>query len=161
MQKRFDIYTDGSCSGNGRPDAEGGWAFVMTPEYSQEIVVGSESMGKVRTNMIQNSNRAELEAVCQALEWLDRHIQPHCRYTVFCDSTLIVNGVTGKGSRSSNRDLWEPIEELCRKHRKQLEFENVSAHEEESTDIRCIMNNYVDVLARQAARSLLTIPVSA
>lgn len=161
MTQRFDIYTDGSCLNNGREDAEGGWAFVMTPDSSQEIVADSEHFGKVRENFKVNSNRAELEAILQSLLWLDRHIRPGCFYTIFCDSLVVFNGITGKGTRGSNRDLWAPIEELIRKHRKQIGLEDVKAHMDDSNDVRHIMNNYVDTLARQASKNLLLAPVSA
>lgn len=161
MAQRFDIYTDGACTNNGRPDAEGGWAFVMTPELSEEIVPGSKHFGKVRENITVNSNRAELEAMHQALLWLDRHIQSGCFYTIFCDSLVVINGITGKGSRSSNRDLWAPIETLIRKHRKQIGLEDVAAHVKNSEDVREIMNNYVDTLAKEASKNLLLEPVSA
>lgn len=161
MSQRFDIYTDGACTNNGREDAEGGWAFVMTPECSQEIIVGSEHYGKVRENMTVNVNRAELEAIYQSLLWLDRHIRPDCFYTIFCDSLVVFNGITGKGSRSSNRDLWSSVEDLVRKHRKQIGLEDVKAHVKNSEDVHEIMNNHVDTLARQASKNLLLVPVSA
>jgi ribonuclease HI len=66
--KVVDIYPDGSCADNGRPNAIGGWSFVVTLPNSTNVI--AESFGKLRAGK-QTNNRAELEAAYQAMLWVD------------------------------------------------------------------------------------------
>lgn len=157
---QFDLHTDGSCIKNGTPEAEGGWAFAVTLPSSTEVWNGIEFFGKIREGN-QNNNRAELEGVLRALIWLQEHIQPDDHYTIWCDSELTVDGISGKIGRNANRDLWDPIERICKSLRGKISIQHIGSHETESSDPRHIMNNHVDRLARQAARSLVLAPVEA
>lgn len=157
--KHFDLHVDGSCLKNGTPGAEGGWAFVVTLPASTEIVPDTETLGKLRVGT-QTNNRAELEGVLRAILWVQDRPEDEF-YTIWCDSELVVQGITGAAGRHANRDIWEPIERLCRQHRKRLTIKDVDAHEKESTDPRHVMNCYVDRLAKQASNSLLLEPAEA
>lgn len=155
---QLDIFPDGSCADNGRPNAIGGWAFIATLPNSNEII--HESFGKLRVGK-QTNNRAELEACYQALLWIDSH-DYYC--VLYCDSEVVVNGVIGTSARNANRDIWEGIESLCKKliQEGKLDansFQNVDAHESNSDDPRHKNNCYADRLAKQGTNSLLIQPV--
>lgn len=157
----IDIFPDGSCSNNGRPNAIGGWAFIVTLPKTTDII--AESFGKLREGK-QTNNRAELEATYQALLWIDSQEKKNVIYTLWCDSEVVVKGITGESGRNANRDIWEGIEVLCDKLIKekklnQNSFQTVEAHKSDSEHYRHKNNCYADRLAKQGANSLLIEPV--
>jgi len=62
-------YTDGACSGNGNPDAIGGWAAICVDEnresnYIEDYIIA----GNVGTAVGTTNNRMEMEAIIYAVE---------------------------------------------------------------------------------------------
>ncbi|RSM20655.1 hypothetical protein CDV31_000341 [Fusarium ambrosium] len=121
----FLILTDGTCLGNGHPDARAGWAFVFKPETickSGTVSGRLEYYGPFGDHYAQTNNRAELRAVLAALRFC---YWPHDGFTtlvVATDSQYVAKGATEwgygwvqNGWRSSNgegvknRDLWEAL----------------------------------------------------
>lgn len=105
------IYTDGSCEPNPGP---GGWAFVAY-EGRQEAAQGSGAAAST------TNNRMELQAVLEALWWLDGRPA-----RIFSDSQYAVKGINtwssawkrqgwkrkwrGKPAELLNADLWKAID---------------------------------------------------
>lgn len=105
---RTVVYTDGACSGNPGP---GGWAWV--------IPGGRYRSGAARRTTNQ---RMELAAALDAVRTVEGPLE------IVSDSTYVVNcfrdrwwegwlrrgWVNSKKQPVANRDLWEPLIEICR-----------------------------------------------
>lgn len=113
MLPRVIIYTDGSCDKYGN----GGWAASIYWNGKGFHISGGE---EVTTN-----NRMELSAVIEALD----HLEPKCLVLLYSDSRYVVDGMnkyiskwkkrnwrTADGKPVSNRDLWEKLTVLLKKH---------------------------------------------
>jgi ribonuclease HI len=138
------LYTDGSCEGNPGP---GGYAAIVDVGGKRRELSGADPK--------TTNNRMELSAVIAGLRSLD---EPSM-VKVVTDSQYVVKGMTEwihawrrKGWRSSsgsavkNRDLWEELDALARKHRVRWEWiRGHNGHPE---------NERADALAREAIRSL-------
>ncbi len=140
--KEIEAFTDGSCLGN--PGA-GGWASIVRYKEHEKILSG----GYKRTT----NNRMELIAVIEALKLL---IEP-CVVTVYSDSSYVCDSVK-KGWLTSwqkknwinsakkpvkNRDLWEEMVPLLKKHKVTMQW--IRGHDGHVENERC------DELARAAA----------
>ena len=75
-----DLYTDGSCSDNGRPFAAAGWGVHV--HNSDQL---GEFFGAL-PGQVQTNNRAELTAVEAALQLAWDSTHAHCR--IFADCNL-------------------------------------------------------------------------
>ena len=142
--KEVIVYTDGACSGNPGP---GGWGAVLMYGGKLKEISG----GEPRTT----NNRMELMAAIQALETLKEPV----RVRLHTDSAYMVNCFHQRwherwarnGWRNSkkepveNRDLWERLLALTRRH--DVEFVKVKGHSDDEWNNRC------DELARAAAAS--------
>lgn len=106
------IYTDGSCNGNGKADATGGWAYVLTNGVHQHRKNGRE---EATTN-----NRMELQAAIQGLIAVEDKSQ---QVTLFTDSKYLQNGANewmddwkNRGWKTKakkpvqNLDLWRNLD---------------------------------------------------
>ncbi len=114
----YIIYTDGSCLGNGKTGARGGWGFVCYDEKKQTISYG-KGAEKNTTN-----NRMELTAAIMALSTLATY-RPEEEKTIILksDSAYLVNcwkqkwyknwaknnWVTSKKTPVENKELWEKL----------------------------------------------------
>lgn len=136
------IFGDGACSGNPGP---GGYGALLKWGDKTKEISGCE---KNTTN-----NRMEMTAVIKALEQLKRP----CKVKVFTDSSYVVKGMTewlpGWVKRSwmssqkqpvLNRDLWEKLLELSRRH--DIEWHWIRGHFGHPENERC------DELARNAIK---------
>ncbi|MCI6542870.1 MAG: ribonuclease HI [Firmicutes bacterium] len=113
--KKIDLYTDGACSGN---PGVGGWACVLIYNGIRKTISGGE---KETTN-----NRMELMAVIRGLETLKQE----CMVDIYSDSAYVVNAIekgwidnwqkngwkTAKKDDVLNKDLWQKLLELTKKH---------------------------------------------
>jgi len=142
--KEVVLYTDGACEGNPGP---GGYAALIDQDGSRREIQGAE---RQTTN-----NRMELTAVIRGLEALS---EPS-RVRVVTDSQYVVRGMTEwihswqrKGWRNAarepvkNRELWERLLELSRKH--QISWQWIRGHAGH------LENERADFLARQAIAAL-------
>ena len=138
--KRVTIYTDGSCEGNPGP---GGFAAIIEEEGETRDVTG----GEPRTT----NNRMELKAVIAGLEALDAT----SRVRIVTDSQYVAKGMTSwihgwrrkgwktaSGSPVKNRELWEELDALAKRHRVQWEW--VRGHDGHPG------NERADTLAKEA-----------
>ena len=137
------IYTDGSCLGN---PGNGGWAAIIIDDKKKIQIKGSK---KDTTN-----NQMELLAPIKAL----KKIPKGSSVQIFTDSRYVKSGITewihnwkknGWKTASKqpvkNKDLWTELDQMTNEF--QIKWSWVKGH---STDI---LNNEVDLIAREAANS--------
>ncbi len=129
----IEIFSDGACSGNPGP---GGYGTILRyGKYEREL----SGYAAETTN-----NRMEMLAAIAGLEALK---QP-CQVRLISDSQYLVKGMTEwiegwqcKGWKNSkkqevaNRDLWERLLELAKKH--QIEWIWVKGHDGHPENERC------------------------
>ena len=137
------IYTDGSCLGN---PGNGGWAAIIIDDEKKIQIKGSK---KDTTN-----NQMELLAPIKAL----KKIPKGSNVQIFTDSKYVKSGITewinnwkknGWKTASKqpvkNKDLWTELDQMTNEF--QIKWSWVKGH---STDV---LNNEVDLIAREAANS--------
>lgn len=116
------IWTDGGCRENGTSDALGAWAFVADD--------GAEGSGVLHST---TNNRAELQAVIEALKYALSRLEHHV--TIVTDSQLTVFCGNGKWKKKANLDLWREFDAL--KKRCECRLEWVRGHSGHSQNERC------------------------
>ena len=146
----INVYTDGSCLGNPGP---GGYAFVFV-HNNKEIAGGSGS------SYSTTNNQMELTAVIKALELLKQLNDPNISYSVYTDSSYVVNAFkehwiqkwerngwrTSTGTKVKNKELWESLVSLTRELNPT--FIHVKGHNGDK------FNEICDKLAVNAANSV-------
>ena len=110
----FEIYTDGGCSPN--PGGNGGYGFVIL-QRGNEFLRGNG--GYIGTT----NNRMELMAAIVALE----SIKEPSTVLLHSDSKYLVYTMQGMYSKKKNRDLWNRLDQECRRHKK-ITFSWVRGH---------------------------------
>jgi ribonuclease HI len=146
------LFTDGSCVGNGKYGAKGGYA-VWVPEKP----LWSEAH-KLKRDELQTNNRAELSAIKLAVEILlkngvtneEVHIYTDSNYSINCLTKWSVNWAmngwkTSGGEEVKNRDLIENISTELTKL-KSYKFHYVKAHTS-NTDELSKNNSIADKMA--------------
>lgn len=143
--KKVTIYTDGACSGNPGP---GGWGAVLICDGIQKEISGAQ---KDTTNNIM-----EITAVLEALKLL----KYECEVEIYSDSAYVVNCFnqgwiynwqkndwkTANKEPVKNRELWEELFELVKKHH--AKFNKVKGHSDNELNNRC------DFLATSAIKTI-------
>jgi ribonuclease HI len=141
------VYIDGSCRGNGSPDARAGIGICSSDgiRYSKNV---TKELGKC------TNQRAELLAAITALDIYDRELYPEVELR--SDSMYLVNGInewmikwilndwkTSKGSDVENMDLWIAL--VKRIDNRRVKFVHVDGHSNNE------FNNIADKLATSAS----------
>jgi ribonuclease HI len=143
------IYCDGACSGNQFKGNRGGWGAVLLYKGAVKEIRGGERN--------TSNQRMELTACIEALACLKG---TGLDVVVYSDSAYLVNGMQQRWyerwekngwlnySRKpvENRDLWEELLKLVRRHH--VVFEKVAGHSGVEH------NERADHLARQAIGEL-------
>ena len=143
--KKVTIYTDGACSGNPGP---GGWGAVLICDDVKKEISGAQ---KHTTNNIM-----EITAVLEALKLL----KYECDVKIYSDSAYVVNAFnqgwiynwrknnwkTANKEPVKNRELWEELYDLTKKHK--TEFIKVKGHSDNELNNRC------DYLATSAIKMI-------
>ena len=139
------IYTDGACSGNPGP---GGWGTIlMYKDVKKEISGGTKNT---------TNNIMEITAVLEGLKMLKHE----CEVEIYSDSAYVVNAFnqgwiynwrknnwkTSGKDPVKNKELWEELYELTKKHK--VTFIKVKGHADN------IYNNRCDELARNAIKNI-------
>ena len=123
------IYTDGACSGNQNDANFGGWGAILEYNTAVKELHGGEAD--------TTNNRMELTAVIRAFEALQRD---GLTIELYSDSSYVINCFkqgwyrnwerngwkNSKKEPVENKDLWETLLALLRKHR--VSFFHVKGH---------------------------------
>lgn len=139
------IYTDGACSGNPGP---GGWGAIVRSSTEETELYGADPQ--------TTNNRMEMKAAIEAL----KKIPPFSVVEICTDSSYLKDGMTSwlakwkqNGWRTAskapvkNQDLWQELDELCRRHTlRWVWVKGHSGHPE---------NERADTLARNAIVQLM------
>ncbi len=142
MSNEVVIYTDGACSGNPGP---GGWAAVILEDGFRREISGSVAH--------TTNQQMELRAAIEALRVLGETPR---RVTLYSDSAYLTNcfrdrwykrwerngWVNARKEPVQNRELWEELLRLSRRHR--VTFRKVKGHAGNEHNARA------DALARAA-----------
>lgn len=143
--EKVTIYTDGACSGNPGP---GGWGAVLIYKNTKKEISGAK---KNTTN-----NEMELTAALESLKML----KFPCKVDLYSDSAYLVNGFlqgwiynwqknnwqTADKKPVKNKEIWEQIYDLTKKHK--VTFIKVKGHADNELNNRC------DEMARKAIKAL-------
>lgn len=147
--KKVILYTDGACRGNGKESTIGGYGIVLIyRDVRKEI----KKAFKNTTNNIM-----ELSAVVEGLSLL----KEPCDVEVYSDSAYVVNAINNKWIDSwlkngwktanktpvKNKELWQQLIELLKKHK--VKFIKVKGHSDNELNNRC------DELANEAMDELI------
>lgn len=114
---KYNIYTDGSCRGNGKTNNQGGYAFVIYKENSESIYGYGCGYSEDTTN-----NKMELQAIVSALIYVTK-TEPDSFFTIYSDSAYVINAInegwltkwkqngwhTSTKQSVKNKELWEQI----------------------------------------------------
>ena len=150
----IEIYTDGSCKGNGKENAVGGAAFVVV---KNEEKIYQESYGSKNTT----NQRMELLAAATACEYVKKTKVTEC-VAVYSDSAYLINcykqewwiNWQNNGWKNSqkqpvaNKDLWERIIPFFLNSN--FVFKKVKGHSKNNIKA-AYWNNMVDKLAVDAS----------
>ena len=147
--KIINVYTDGACSNNGRPDARAGFGIWFGDNDERNV---SESFTGPQTN-----NRAELLAIIRALTILRDEIEQGQQVMIYSDSSYSIRCCTTYGEKMSkkgwqmkgndipNRELVEVAYNFVKKYNN-IKFTHIRAHTG-LEDEHSIGNNIADKLA--------------
>ena len=150
--KIINVYTDGACSNNGKPDARAGFGIWFGED---DIRNTSESFTGPQTN-----NRAELLAIIKALTILREDIEKGQKVMIFSDSSYSIRccttygekmckkGWQNKGKDIPNRELVEVAYNFVKKY-PNIDFKHIRAHTG-LEDEHSIGNDHADRLANLA-----------
>lgn len=141
------MYTDGACKGN--PGA-GGWGCIILLKEKQKEISGHQS---ATTN-----NRMEITAVIKGIKYCQKKNEgKKLKIDVYTDSNYVANAIkegwlkkwtlngwkTKAGNEVKNKDLWEELLELLKKH--EINVIKVKGHDGNK------YNEIADSLASNAA----------
>jgi len=132
----LEIYTDGSCIGNGLSNASCGWAYAIILGQEEIFFSGGWTGG--------TNNQAEMRAVIEALKKIKSHASNPI--TVYSDSRYVVETLNGNYTISKNQDLWAELKKLVNTF-PHIRFLWVKGHANNR------YNNIVDQMANQEATS--------
>ncbi len=130
-----DIWTDGACVYNGRPNARAAWAFVSGKTERAGLVDGK-----------QTNNIAEALAIYYALEWAAE--KGHKKIKIYSDSQISINNLKKAHYLiKANTEIFKKIFDIIKENKLEVIFVKVLGH---SGDIN---NDRVDRLANTLATS--------
>ncbi|WOR15895.1 ribonuclease HI [Hyphomonas sp. FCG-A18] len=143
---KIEIWTDGACSGNPGP---GGWGALLVSGKNRKELYGGEPD--------TTNNRMELRGAIEALNALKKPstVRLHTDSTYVKDGlTKWIHGWKRNGWKTAakkpvkNQDLWQALEEACKRH--EIEWIWVKGHAGDEG------NEKADELARKGAEEART-----
>jgi len=152
QEPHINIYTDGACSNNGKPDARAGFGVYFGKNDERNV---SESFTGLQTN-----NRAELLAIIKALTILRTEIEQGQKINIYTDSSYAIRccttygekmfkkGWKNKGKDIPNTKMVKVAYNFCKKY-PNIKFIHVMAHTG-LQDAHSIGNENADRLANLA-----------
>ncbi len=124
-----EIWTDGACSNNGRPNAKASWAFVSGEYEAAGLVVGK-----------QTNNTGEGFAILHALEWASE--KGYKKIKILTDSQISIHNLQKPFEKvKENRELFAQIADVIDKNQLEVVYEKVAGHADN------VNNNRADKLA--------------
>jgi len=147
--KTINVYTDGACTNNGKPDARAGFGIWFGDNDDRNT---SESFTGPQTN-----NRAELLGIIKALTILRDEIEQGQPIIIYSDSSYSIRCCTTYGEKMSkkgwqtkekdipNRNLVEVAYNFVKKYNN-IKFKHIRAHTG-LEDEHSIGNEHADRLA--------------
>ena len=147
--KTINVYTDGACTNNGKPDARAGFGIWFGDNDARNT---SESFTGPQTN-----NRAELLGIIKALTILRDEIEQGQPVMIYTDSSYSIRCCTTYGEKMSkkgwqtkgedipNRQLVEVAYNFVKKYNN-IKFKHIRAHTG-LEDEHSIGNEHADRLA--------------
>lgn len=150
----MNVYTDGSCSDNGQPNARAGIGIWFGE--NDERNVSLELKGKNLTN-----NIAELTAILYVFRILKKEIKNNENINIYSDSKYSIDSLT-KWAPSWNKNNWKKKDnteiknlELIKKLYKYfVKYKNIKLHHVKAhtnfEDDHSIGNDHADTLAGEA-----------
>jgi len=145
----YYVYTDGSCSNNGKPNARAGIGIYFSQDDPRNV--------SAIVNGKQTNNVAELSAIIETYSIIENDIMEGKRVMIMSDSVYAIRCVTTYGEKC-DKTGWKdeiPNKELVKiaydlyKEKPNIRFQHVLAHTN-GTDIHSIGNDYADKLANKA-----------
>ena len=146
----YYVYTDGACSGNGRPTAKAGIGVffgIDDPRNISKLVEGKQS-----------NNTAELTAMIEAIEAVIHDITVGKKVTICTDSVYAMRCATTYGKKCAkknwqdeipNKELVQQLYNLYDIHQSHIRILHVRAHTGQ-TDAFSVGNDNADRLANLA-----------
>ena len=148
----INVYTDGACSNNGKPDARAGFGIWFGEGDDRNT---SEAFTGPQTN-----NRAELLAIIKAMTILRDEIEKGQKVMIYSDSSYSIRCCTTYGEKMSkkgwqmkgkdipNREIVEVAYNFVKKY-SNIDFTHIRAHTG-LEDEHSIGNDHADRLANLA-----------
>lgn len=143
MNKKLEIYTDGSSLGNPGP---GGFGFVVVLNNK---IIYEDGGGSIDTT----NNKMELGAVILALGYISK-LDDKTEVDFYVDSSYVLGGInswiinwkkngwkTANKKPVLNKDLWLQLDDLLSKNNKTISWYKIKGHSNH------IYNDYVDNIA--------------
>lgn len=148
------VFTDGSCSGNGKSDSSGG-VGVLFPNEDFNNVSEEFTLAPV------TNQRTELYAIIRALEIITKSKKKYKNIILYTDSLYSLKCCTvwlpqwtqngwkrSGGGDVKNKDLLMQLAKLLDKCSDRLTLKHVRSHLKDES-FETVNNNRVDVLARE------------
>ena len=159
----ISIYTDGSCLGNGSPNAKAGIGIFFGTNHPRNISRKLDSPNR------ETNNTAETKAILAAVEELRPELERGDEVLIHSDSTYAIGACTERGQRLSktgyvdprtkklvpNHELVRQAWETCSKY-PNLRFQHVYGHQD-SEDPDAFGNHCADRLAVKGAGGTLRV----
>jgi len=161
MNKKIEIYTDGSSLGNPGP---GGWGVVIINNY--ELIIKNDKSESPEIIELggghkhTTNNRMEIQAVIEALKYIveNQKIIGNSEVIIHADSAYVLGGVTTwihnwekNGWKTANKkpvmnqELWQEMISLVRQFKGNLSWQKVKGHS------GVLYNERADVIATENA----------
>ena len=147
MSAQIDVYTDGSCIHNGKPNAKAGIGVYFgenDPRNVSKRVIGKQS-----------NNTGELTAIITALTILKQEIQSGTKVVIHTDSEYSIKCMTTYGRKLEKQGFLQEVPniELIKQGlsllRSNVSFHHVFSHTGKQ-DAHSIGNEHADALASKA-----------
>ena len=149
------IFTDGSCTNNGKKNANAGIGVYFPCKEFEDI-------SEIFTKTPITNQRSELYAIYKALLTVTENNNNFNKIFIYSDSLYSIKCVTewikkwekndwiGSNKKPiQNQDLIKPINEILKKHDKKIIFRHVKAHTGMDT-LEALFNDTADKLACKA-----------
>lgn len=128
-----EIWTDGACSNNGRPNAKASWAFVSGDYEDAGLVKGK-----------QTNNTGEGFAIYYGLKWASS--KGYRTIRIYTDSQISLHNLRKPASLvKKNKTIFLAIENLIKENKLTVLYEKVAGHAQD------VNNNRADKLANSLA----------